>query len=168
MHRSQQYTQHIFDTSECFTNTNPIPSATNGKHDNSSKKTYSTQDLCPFPFEKGLHMSPFLHGYVIPNLPKYNGKHNPLEHIREFFKMCIDVAYDPTYLMRLFPWSLNGIALEWFSKLPYGIRSWGELAEKFVEHFSFNIDNEITIATLCHTTQDEGENLSPSSRDGEV
>ena len=66
--------------------------------------------------------------------------------------MCIYFSYDPTYLMRLFPRSPVGIALEWLSGLDYGIKSWGELAEKFVEQFSFNIDPEINIATLCHTT----------------
>lgn len=120
---------------------------------------FQQKDLCPFPFDKALYMTPFPHGYIIPNFPKYNGKCNPIEYIREFSTMCIDIAYDPTYLMRLFPWSLIGITLEWFSQLPYGIRSWGELSEKLIEHFSFNIDNKITITSLCHTTQDEGENF---------
>lgn len=50
-----------------------------------------------------------------------------------------------------------GITLEWFSRLSTGIKTWGELANKFVEHFTFNIENEITISTLCYTTQEEGE-----------
>lgn len=73
--------------------------------------------------------------------------------------VCIEIAYNPRYLMRLFPRILIGITLEWFAHLPTSIRTWGELAEKFVKYFTFNIDNEITISTLFHTTQEDGENF---------
>jgi hypothetical protein len=48
----------------------------------------------------------------MPNLPKYKGRGNPLKHVKEFFTNCIDLAHEPTYLMRLFPQSLTGQALE--------------------------------------------------------
>ena len=59
--------------------------------------------------------------------------------------------------MRLFPCSLGGPALEWYSKLPRNIKSWKELAEKFISHFSFNITNEVTLSYLCTTKQKLGE-----------
>lgn len=74
--------------------------------------------------------------------------------MREFHIALIDIAFKQTYLMILFPKSLAGQALEWFTHLPIGIRSWDELADKFITQFSFNIENDITIATLCHTKQE--------------
>lgn len=51
-----------------------------------------------------------------------------------------------------------GPALEWFALIPKGsIKSWDDLANKFVENYAYNIENDVTIATLCHLTQDEGE-----------
>ena len=55
--------------------------------------------------------------------------------------------------MRLFPHSLGGPALEWYSKLFVTIKSWLELTDKFVSHFAFNITNEVTLSDLCSTKQ---------------
>lgn len=53
--------------------------------------------------------------------------------------------------MCLFPKSLEGSALEWFSHLPPKITLWGELAEKFIKKFSHNMDNPVTLIELCDT-----------------
>lgn len=45
---------------------------------------------------------------------------------------CIEVAAEETYLMRLFLQSLGDQAMEWFSQLPPGIKSWGDLVEDFI------------------------------------
>lgn len=65
------------------------------------------------------------------------------------------MAYEHTYLMILFPRSLTGPALDWFTLFPKGIRSWDKLADKFVENYAYNIDIDVTIATLCKTTQEK-------------
>jgi hypothetical protein len=81
----------------------------------SCTKLEVSYDLKIYPFDTKLYMPPFPPGYVSPNFTKYQGKTNPIEHIREFSTNYIDIAYEPTYLMRLFPKSLAGPALEWFS-----------------------------------------------------
>ena len=61
--------------------------------------------------------------------------------------------------MKLFPRSLGGPALEWYSKLPGNIKSWSELEDKSISHFSFNITNEVTLFDLCSTKQKIGESF---------
>lgn len=126
------------------------------------KKTQMSYDLCPYPFDMTLSMPPFPHGYVTPNFNKYKGKTNPIDHIREFVTSCADIAHEHTYLMRLFPKSLTGPALEWFYTLQPGIQSWRELASKFVKNYTYNIDTNTSITTLCQLTQEDlGETFIP-------
>ena len=112
---------------------------------------YTDWDLHLNPFDKSLYMPPFPRHYEAPRFEKYRGKCNPLDHIWEFYASCTELSDEPTYLMRLFPHSLGGPALEWYSKLPRIIKSWKELVEKFISHFSFNITNEVTLSDLCTT-----------------
>lgn len=102
-------------------------------------------------------MPPFPRHFEAPRFEKYRGKGNPIDHIREFCASCTKLINEPTYLMRLFPRSLGGPALEWYSKLLGNIKSWSELADKFISHFSFNITNEVTFSDLCSTKQKVGE-----------
>lgn len=59
--------------------------------------------------------------------------------------------------MRLFRQSLGGHAMEWFSQLPPRIKSWGKLEGAFIQHFSYNIECEVSVVTLCNTKQQNGE-----------
>jgi len=95
------------------------------------KKTFSLEHICAYPFDKSLHMTPFPPHFEIPQFDKYKGKGNPEDHLRAFFVACLDVADDDTYLLRLFPRSLVGQALQWFSHLPPRIKSFSELASNF-------------------------------------
>lgn len=45
----------------------------------------------------------------------------------------MEVAYDDTYLMWLFPRSLVGHAMEWFSRLPIGIKTFHEIIDTFIK-----------------------------------
>lgn len=79
-------------------------------------------------------MPPFLPHFMTPKFDKYRGKGDPKTHIREFFTACIKVAREKTYPIQLFTQSLGGQAMEWFSQLPQGIKSWSDLAEAFIQH----------------------------------
>ncbi|XP_059070447.1 uncharacterized protein LOC131860098 [Cryptomeria japonica] len=104
-------------------------------------------------------MPPFPKRYKAPNFEKYKGNGNPKDHVQAFYTACIEVTYDETYLMRLFPCSLTGQAMDWYAHLPGNIKSWNELAEKFICHFAFNIGNEITMLDFCNTKKKPGEPL---------
>ena len=118
---------------------------------------YIERDLHPNPFDKSLYMPPFPKHFEAPRFEKYHGKGNHVDHIRELCASYTKLSDEPTYLMRLFPSSLGGPALEWYSKLPGTIKSWSELAKKFISHFSFNITNGVTLSNLCSTKQKVGE-----------
>ena len=120
---------------------------------------YIERDLRPNPFDKSLYMPPFPRHFEAPRFQKYRGKGNPIDHIQEFCASCIKLSDEPTYLMRFFLHSLGGPALKWYSKLPGNIKSWSELVDKFISHFSFNITNEVTLSNLCSTKQKIGKSF---------
>lgn len=124
-----------------------------------SSKKYSLEDICTYPFDKNLNILPFPQHCEIPKYDKYNGKFDPQDHIREFCTMSMEFAHDKTYLMRLFPRSLNGQSMEWFSRLPSGIKSFEELVNRFISQYSYNIRNEITMLDLCNVKQKNGESF---------
>lgn len=101
------------------------------------KKRYTLENLKPYPYDK------------------YKGQGDPRDHIRELFTSCIEVAHEDTYLLRIFPKSLGGPTLEWFSHLPPKITSWGELLELFILNFSHNIGYPVSLIDLCTTKQKE-------------
>jgi len=125
---------------------------TGGKH-----KYYSFEDICPNPFDRTLYKPPFPKNFETPKFDKYKGKGDPRDHLREFYIACLEVSNNDTYLMRLFPRSLSGQAAKWFAHLPPGIRTFPKLAEKFVNHFSYNFEHEVSMTNLCNTKQKSGE-----------
>lgn len=53
---------------------------------------------------------------------------------------CQEVSWHDNYLLQLFPKSLSGPALEWFSKLPFCvITTFVDLSEHFVAQYHYNI-----------------------------
>lgn len=52
------------------------------------KKTYNFKEICPFPFDPSLSLTPYPLGFEIPKFDKYKGKGDPRDHVREF-----NVAY---------------------------------------------------------------------------
>lgn len=79
---------------------------TNMKIEN-EKKIYTMKDLHPYPFDRTLYMRPFPQHFETPKFDKYRGKGDPLDHASEFHRTCIEVTYEDTYLMHLFPKSLG-------------------------------------------------------------
>lgn len=129
-------------------------------HSGVKTNQFSLKDICPYPFDRNLYMPPFPRGFETPKFEKYRGKGDPRDHVREFHSACLEVTYEDTYLMRLFPKSLGGTTTSWFSRLPGGIRTFEELIQKFLSHYSYNIERDITMADLCNTKQKPGELFS--------
>jgi len=80
-------------------------------------------DIYPYPFDGTLYMPPFPKNFETPKFDKYKGKGDPREHLRQFYIACLELSYNDTYLMRLFPRSLGGQATEWFAHLTPIIRT---------------------------------------------
>lgn len=88
-------------------------------------------------------------------MDKYRGNGDLRDHLREFCTATLEFAVDETYLMRLFSHSLGGSEMEWFSRLPLAIKSFQELADKFVSQYAYNYEHEVTMMDLFNTKQRE-------------
>ena len=119
-------------------------------------KTYILDALCPFPFYKNLDMPPFPR-VELPKYDKYFGTTNPQDHLWEFGALSMEFMHNQTYLMHLFPRSLGGQAMEWFSHLPPGIKTFDEIANLFIQQYSHNIQHLVNIQDLCNLKKKVGE-----------
>ena len=120
---------------------------------------FTLESIYPFPFDKGLHMPPFPKGVELPKYEKYLSTSDPQDHLREFGALSMEFMHDTTYLMHLFPRSLGGSTMEWFSRLPTGIKTFDEIANLFLQHYSHNIQHPVHIRDLCNLKQNHGESL---------
>src|SRR5271156_2021307 len=93
------------------------------------KMKYFVDSICPFPFDKSITMVPFPPNVARLKYDKYTGETDPHDHVREFCALSIEYMHEPTYLMRLFPGSLGGNAMEWFSKLNLKVKTFDELIQ---------------------------------------
>ncbi len=64
--------------------------------------------LCMLPFPRDIEVSKY---------EKYDGNGDPHDHVRNFYTISMDFMDEDTYLMRLFPRTLGGQTMEWFTKL---------------------------------------------------
>lgn len=83
-----------------------------------------------------------------------------MDHIKEFNVMCIEVSYNDYYLMCLFPQRLIGPTMDWFPQLPLDIKTFQEITDKVIDHFSFSLDMDISLEELYTLKQNKGEYFS--------
>lgn len=105
-------------------------------------------------------MKPFPKGFEIRKFDKYRGTGNPKDHIREFWVHCMEFAYDDTYLMWLFPRSFSGHAMEWFSRLPIGIKTFQEIIDAFIKIYACNIAMDVSLEELSALKQGKNESFT--------
>ena len=120
-------------------------------------KTAFVNSLCALPFDRSLYMVPFPRDIEVPKYDKYDGNSDPNDHVRHFYALSMDFIHEETYLLRRIPRSLKGQALEWFTKLSPPIKTFDELARRFTQHYSYNIQQPITMIDLAAMKQHQGE-----------
>ena len=120
-------------------------------------KTSFVDSICALPFDKSLYMQPFPKDIEVPKYDKYDGNGDPHDHVRHFYALSMDFMHEDTFLMRLFPRSLRGQAMEWFTKLSPPIKTFDELARRFIQQYSYNIQHPMTVLDLCNVKQRVGE-----------
>ena len=91
----------------------------------------------------------------------YNGKGDPLTHVKTFQTICTDFAHDQRLLAKLFTRTLRDKALQWYCSLPsYSITSFQQLANAFIQQFQNNIGPKVTLIDLMHCKQGVKEKVT--------
>nr|XP_027122101.1 uncharacterized protein LOC113739054 [Coffea arabica] len=97
-------------------------------------------------------------GFKAPKFSKYDGTGNPKTHLRMFANKLGKPIDDENLPMRLFPESLEGDALDWYSNLkPEDMRSWMDLSTAFMRQYEYNCEVTPTRTTLEETKRKPSE-----------
>lgn len=96
----------------------------------------------------------------MPQLEAYDGSKDPLDHL-ETFKTLMHLQGVPDEIMcRVFPTTLKGLAIVWFSKLtPNTVSTFKELSGHFVTHFIGGQRYKRSLGSLLNIKQHEDESL---------
>ena len=102
-------------------------------------------------------MHPFPKDIKVPKYDKYDRNGDPHDHVRYLYALSMDFMHEDTFLMHLFPRSLRGQAMEWFTKLGPPLKTFDELAQRFIQQYSYNIEHPMTVLDLCQIKKKPGE-----------
>ncbi|XP_027158349.1 uncharacterized protein LOC113759967 [Coffea eugenioides] len=97
-------------------------------------------------------------GFKAPKFSKYNGAGNPKTHLRMFANKLGKPIDDENLPVHLFPESLEGDTLDWYSNLkPEDMRTWLDLSTAFVRQYEYNCEFAPTRTTLEGTKRNPSE-----------
>lgn len=102
-------------------------------------------------------MVPFPQDIEVPKYDKYDRNSDPHDDVQHFYALSIDFIHEYTYLLRLFPRGLRGQALEWLTKLSPPLKTFDELAQRFTQHYSYNIQQPMTMIDLVSMREHQDE-----------
>jgi len=112
---------------------------------------------------------PFVDGIINVELPakwrgltidRYDGSTDPDEHIDIYTTDIGLFTTSEAIMCRVFPNSLKGMALSWFTKLPpYSIDSFKTLVNLFTTQFATSRPHHLTSIALVNIRQGKGESL---------
>ncbi|XP_020209097.1 uncharacterized protein LOC109794042, partial [Cajanus cajan] len=93
-------------------------------------------------------------------IKKYDGSSDPEEHLNVFLTQATLSTQDDSALCRIFPTSLKGRALSWFTRLPSAsIDSFGALSSQFTLQFATSKPYKTTSLALAGVRQEKKESL---------
>jgi hypothetical protein len=114
------------------------------------------------PYDSQFDRLPYPQGTRILEFVKFSGdqEKSTREHIDQFLAQLGELADTEAFRVRLFSLSLTGTAFTWYATLPpNSILSWGDLEQKFHEHF-FSGDYELDLVDLVALRQEKDESVS--------
>nr|XP_027067333.1 uncharacterized protein LOC113692931 [Coffea arabica] len=98
--------------------------------------------------------------FKLPNLPTYDGRGDPENHLRAFISAFRLYCVPDAVICRAFPIFLHGTARKWFWSLePGSISSLDELIDRFIHRFVSSRPITKTSAYLLNLQQGQGESL---------
>jgi hypothetical protein len=114
------------------------------------------------PYDNQFDHHPYPQGTRIPEFAKFLGDQgkNTREHICQFLAQLGELADTEAFRVRLFSWSLTETAFAWYTTLPpNSILSWGDLEQKFYDHFFFG-GYELDLVDLVALRQAKYESVN--------
>jgi hypothetical protein len=114
------------------------------------------------PYDSRFDHHPYPQGTRIPEFAKFSGDQgkNTREHIGQFLAQLGELADTEAFRVHLFSFSLTGTTFAWYSTLPpNSILSWGDLEQKFHDHFFFG-DYELDLVDLVALEQAKDKSVN--------
>ncbi|XP_020235170.1 uncharacterized protein LOC109815012 [Cajanus cajan] len=112
------------------------------------------------PFTSSIMQLPLLDNWKSLPIDKYDGTTDPDEHLDVFLTQVTLSTTDDAALCRIFPASLKGRALSWFTRLPpNSIDSFNTLSSQFTIQFATSRPHSLTSLSLVSLRQDKKESL---------
>ena len=88
---------------------------------------------------EGMSVASFSAKFRMPNIERYTSIGYPRIHLRLYSTVMRAHGLDESQMITLFPLSLSGAAQCWFTSLESSqSRTWDDLAQEFLQQFSFN------------------------------
>ncbi|XP_062103027.1 uncharacterized protein LOC133814024 [Humulus lupulus] len=110
------------------------------------------------PFSEWIQNEPKPRDFVIPSLPAFNGKGDPLNHLFQFQQKMALEANNEAIQCKVFSTTFSGPALLWFRQLkPGSLNSFSDLRRTFLQQYSANREVPKTMADLYRIEQRENE-----------
>jgi len=95
-----------------------------------------------------------------PTLDRYDGTSDPDKHINAYVAQLSIYTTDTQLYCKVFPASLRGMALSWFTQLPpKSVDSFENLKVKFATQFATSKPHNLTPIALANVRQEKGESL---------
>ena len=93
-------------------------------------------------------------------IDKYDGSTDPDEHVAVYTTQISLYTWNDAIMCRVFPTTLKGAALSWFTRLPpLSIDCFDTLVEKFGAQFATSRPHHLTSIALVNIRQEKGESL---------
>ncbi|XP_062098761.1 uncharacterized protein LOC133804631 [Humulus lupulus] len=110
------------------------------------------------PFSEWIQNEPKPRDFIIPSLPAFNGKGDPLNHLFQFQQKMALEANNEAIRCKVFSTTFSGPALLWFRQLkPGSLNSFSDLRRTFLQQYSANREAPRTMADLYRIEQGENE-----------
>ncbi|XP_020208722.1 uncharacterized protein LOC109793677 [Cajanus cajan] len=104
--------------------------------------------------------TPLPFGWKPLNIDRYDGSTNPDKHIDLYITQLNLYTNDDAILCRVFPASLKGSALAWYTQLPPGsINNFDTLVRRFMAQYATSRPHHITSIALANLRQGDDEPL---------
>jgi len=115
---------------------------------------------CRSPFMESIMEVPLPSTWKNPTLDKYDRTTDPDEHVDAYIMQVSLYTAEDALLCRVFPTSLKGAALSWFTQLlAYSIDCFDTLVKKFGAQFATSNPHHFTFIALVNIRQEKTKSL---------